>query len=145
MKRGETLRIYLRKMPKKVWAILAAAVVLVTVCTVTTVIAVRHHRAKLIAAVPVETEAIAETVTESATETETETETVSESETESTTKAPPKVPVGTTKRKRMRKKPYRLHHHRSRLLQNTKSFWMSRISIKSTNIRQAVKVYPPLW
>lgn len=97
MKRGETLRIYLRKMPKKVWAILAAAVMLVTVCTVTTVIAVRHHRAKLIAAVPVETEAIAETVTESATETETETETVSESETESTTKAPPKVPVGTTK------------------------------------------------
>lgn len=97
MKRGETLRIYLRKMPKKVWAILAGAVMLVTVCTVTTVIAVRHHRAKLIAAVPVETEAIAETVTESATETETETETVSESETESTTKAPPKVPVGTTK------------------------------------------------
>lgn len=96
MKRGETLRISLRKMPKKVWAILAASVILVTVCTVTAVFAVRQHRAKLIAAVPVETEAVAETITEPVTETETETETVSESVTESTTKTPPK-PVGTTK------------------------------------------------
>ncbi len=96
MRRAETLRISLRNIPKKVWATVTASVILVTVCTVVTVFAVRQHRAKLIAAVPVETEAVAKTVTESITETETETETVSESVTESTTKTPPK-PVGTTK------------------------------------------------
>lgn len=89
------MRNKIRNLPKKVWAMLAAAVVLVAVCTVTTVVAVRHHRAKLIAAVPIDTESVSETVTESVTETETES--VSESETESTTKAPPKKPVGTTK------------------------------------------------
>lgn len=92
MKRGETLQISLRNLPKRVWAILAAGAVLVAVCTVTAVFAVRQHRAKQIASVPVETNAVTESVTESVTETETQTETVSES----TTKVPPK-PVGTTK------------------------------------------------
>lgn len=92
MKRGETLQISLRNLPKRVWAILAAGAVLVAVCTVTAVFAVRQHRAKQIASVPVEINAVTESVTESVTETETQTETVSES----TTKVPPK-PVGTTK------------------------------------------------
>ena len=96
MKRGESLQNSLRNLPKRVWAILAAGAVLVAVCTVTAVFAVRQHRAKQIAAVPVETDAVTESVTESVTETETQTETVSESETASTTKVPPK-PVGTTK------------------------------------------------
>lgn len=92
MKRGEALQISLRNLPKRVWAILAAGAVLVAVCTVTAVFAVRQHRAKQIASVPVEINAVTESVTESVTETETQTETVSES----TTKVPPK-PVGTTK------------------------------------------------
>lgn len=96
MKRGNALRIYLRKIPKKVWAILTASVILVTVCTVATVFAVRQRRAKQISVVPVETESVTETVTESATQAETETVSESESETESTTKKPPKKPVGTT-------------------------------------------------
>ncbi len=94
MKRGETLQISLRNLPKRVWAILAAGAVLVAVCTVTAVFAVRQHRAKQIASVPVaELETVTETVTESVSETESES--VSESETASTTKVPPK-PVGTT-------------------------------------------------
>lgn len=96
MKRGEALRTYFRKIPKKVWAILTASVILVTVCTVATVFAVRHHRAKQISVVPVETESVTETVTESDSQTEPATVSASESETESTTKTPPK-PVGTTK------------------------------------------------
>lgn len=92
MKRGEALQNSLRNLPKRVWAILAAGAVLVAVCTVTAVFAVRQHRAKQIASVPVEINAVTESVTESVTETETQTETVSES----TTKVPPK-PVGTTK------------------------------------------------
>lgn len=99
MKQGEALRNSLRKMPKRVWAILAASVVLVAVCTVTAVVAVRQHRAKLTAAVPVETDSVTESVTESVTQTETETQTASESETNLLTskKAPPPKPVGTTK------------------------------------------------
>lgn len=97
MKRGEASRTYFRKIPKKVWAILTASVILVTVCTVATVFAVRHHRAKQISVVPVETESVTETVTESDSQTEPATVSASESETESTTKTPPKKPVGTTK------------------------------------------------
>lgn len=96
MKRGEALQNSLRNLPKRVWAILAAGAILVAVCTVTAVFAVRQHRANQIAAVPVETDAVTESVTESVTETETQTETASASETESTTKVPPKKPVGTT-------------------------------------------------
>lgn len=97
MKRGEALRTYFRKIPKKVWAILTASVILVAVCTVATVFAVRHHRLKQISVVPVETESVTETVTESDSQTEPATVSASESETESTTKTPPKKPVGTTK------------------------------------------------
>lgn len=95
MKRGEALRNSLRRIPNKIWAILAAGVILLSACTVTTIVAVRHHRAQKIAAVSFEkTAAVTETVTEAVTESTTEAET--ESETESTTKEPPK-PVGTTK------------------------------------------------
>lgn len=96
MESKNTIRNFLKKIPKKVWAILAASVVLVAVCTVVTVFAVRAHRAKQIAAVPTDkSKMTVETVTQSESETETVSET--ETETETTKKAPPKVPVGTTK------------------------------------------------
>lgn len=98
MDRKNTIRNFIKRTPKKVWAILAASVALVAVCTVVTVFAVRAHRAKQIAAAPTdESEFTAETVTQSETEAETVSETETETEPETTKKAPPKVPVGTTK------------------------------------------------
>lgn len=94
MKPGESLQISLRKMSKKAWVVLASSVILVAVCTVTAVFAVRQHRTKQIADVAAET--VTESVTETETVTESETEPETESETESTTKTPPK-PIGTTK------------------------------------------------
>lgn len=120
MESKNTIRNFLRKIPKKVWAILAASVVLVAVCTVVTVFAVRAHRTKQIAAVSTDkSKMTVETVTQS----ESETETVSETETEpeTTKKAPPKVPVGTTKpvEKTSRNRPRRRSNRR---WQGIKSF-----------------------